>query len=374
MKSQPQGATCFAPHSQPGKEGRRKGGRKEEGGRGRGGERPSILIPASSLLLTILGKGAMIFPSVETCQGPSHIAGPEDDNTILAISVLPLPPLQRGGAAFISLPSLHPTVKQYCLDQKTMVVFSQWEDSWQWKILIRKILEDEKDAMGGIVKCLWVNAPVGPILPRAWCRKHSWCYGSVRYGIVYHATRILQWTRAEFVGHFLALDATQCLRQPPCTLEKWRLFCLWGACRRSVSWYPRLLTDHSTEKDISFSSKCPTQWLPSHFKCHWMRYKIVFPIPSPKTVKPLKGSRGTQWQLVAFAKLLSVDLILRLLCLFSIKLINNTKGHISLSLQKDGPQYVLLWPTVPGNFHTFNTHKYTTPSIYFEQKEKKKVK
>lgn len=91
----------------------------------------------------------------------------------------------------------------------------------------------------------------------------------------------------------------------------------------------------------------------------------------PQTVKPLKGSRGTQWQLVAFAKLLSVDLILRLLCLFSIKLINNTKGHLSLSLQEDGPQYVLLWPTVPGNFHTFNTHKYTTPSIYFEQKEKK---
>lgn len=72
MKSQPQGATCFAPRSQPGKEGRRKGGRKERaGGGGEGGA--FYPDPRQFLFANDLGKGIMIFPSVETCQVPSHI-------------------------------------------------------------------------------------------------------------------------------------------------------------------------------------------------------------------------------------------------------------------------------------------------------------
>lgn len=72
MKSQPQGATCFAPHRQSGKEGRRKGGRKEEGGRGRRAKAPHP-DPRQFPFAKDLGKGIMIFPSVETCQVPSYI-------------------------------------------------------------------------------------------------------------------------------------------------------------------------------------------------------------------------------------------------------------------------------------------------------------
>lgn len=104
------------------------------------------------------------------------------------------------------------------------------------------------------------------------------------YGLVNHAIRTLQWTCAEFVGQFLTLDATQCLRQPPQTLENGGWPASEGRLEVAFPWYPRLLTNRSKEKDIFPSSKCPTQWLPGRFKCHRVCYKISL----SSTVPPKK--------------------------------------------------------------------------------------
>lgn len=70
MKSQPQGATCFAPHRQLGEEGRKRAGEGEEG------QGSLHSYPCQFPFANNFGKGIMIFHSVEICQVSNHITLP----------------------------------------------------------------------------------------------------------------------------------------------------------------------------------------------------------------------------------------------------------------------------------------------------------
>lgn len=150
MKSQPQGATCFAPHRQLGKEG-------EEGGRERRREMLSIPIPASSLLLTVLVKVSWFFIQLKYVTSPIILRLPMREqrfegwlffylNPLSPISFFPI--LRRDWGPFIRLHTLPFFVSQYSSDQKTSITaLSQQGASSLTKIRVRKILEDERDTL-----------------------------------------------------------------------------------------------------------------------------------------------------------------------------------------------------------------------------------
>jgi hypothetical protein len=146
--------------SQSARKGRKKEGRKE--GRGREGERRGKALhpdPRQFPFANDLGKVIMIFPSVETCQVPSHItrAG--------RWQCLPLhqhpPPVfaERVSSILYFVTKASPHCQTVLLRLEDYGGLSQWEDSrlknkqTNKQILIWKILEDEKNAMEGIVRC-----------------------------------------------------------------------------------------------------------------------------------------------------------------------------------------------------------------------------
>lgn len=100
-----------------------------------------------------------------------------------------------------------------------------------------------------------------------------------------------------------------------------------------------------------------------------MCYKVVFPVP-PQNVRLLKRSSRTRTSLWHSQNFFLLTWSWGCSACFPWKLVNNTKAIFSPILWSIRP----LWPTVPGIFHIFNNHKYTTPSIYFEQKKKSQIK
>lgn len=152
MKSQPQGATCFAPHRQLGK----------EGGRGREGERGEPLtIPslASSLLLTTLVKVSWFFIRLKYVKSPIILSFLQDNSGLKAASFFSLNPFPppfwaRDEVPWLELHRLPLFVNPYSSDQKTsLMALNQQGASWLNKTQVWKIVEDQRDNSDTIRCC-----------------------------------------------------------------------------------------------------------------------------------------------------------------------------------------------------------------------------
>lgn len=344
---------------------------REEGRRGQEGRKRGQAFcpdPCQFPFANDSGKGVMIFHSEEICQVSGNTTRTGDDNGPKANAFRyfcpPTPPpphiLQKDGAPFIipPPPSPRPIVKHYCGGQKTSVMVWNQRGASQLhkKYLFVRVRRWKR--YPGRHSQMSMNAAVGCILPTF--LKLGPC------GL---------WSRLPHHGH---PPVTMCW---VCWASSWAGYNPLSTTTSTYPWkqdvlplrgllVPNCLPTTPKQRTSLTSPDVPSaQWLPSHLKCHCVCYTVVFPLP-PQNVKLLKGSSGTRASLWHSQDFFLLTWSWGCSACSPWKLINNTRAFFApIPWSK-----ISLWPTVPGNFHIFNNHKYATPSIYFEQKKKKSNK
>lgn len=355
--------------SQTARKGRKKEGRKEEEGRRGGrGDRPSVPIPASSLLLTIQAKESWFFIQRKSVKSRVILPG-------LAMTMVP----RRMPSVTSALPpQLHPT---FCRKTEHPLLYHHHRRLAPLSNTTAEArrhlwwFEINEEPPNFIKKYLFVRV-------RRWKRypgRHSQMSMNAAVGCILPTFLKLGpcglWSRLPHHGH---PPVTMCW---VCWASSWAGYNPLSTTTSTYPWkqdvlplrgllVPNCLPTTPKQRTSLTSPDVPSaQWLPSHLKCHCVCYTVVFPLP-PQNVKLLKGSSGTRASLWHSQDFFLLTWSWGCSACLPWKLINNTRAFFAPI-----PWSIIsLWPTVPGNFHIFNNHKYATPSIYFEQKKKKSNK